>query len=106
MLGEAPSLRRHTAAALLDGGMKEAVTAIARTGLASLLVLAALDTALAQAPAPDILADPSFEAALPPLEETAPPPAAQEPVAPAPDPAFEAELNAPLEPLAAFEERA
>lgn len=83
--------------------MKQAAKAFALYGFASLLALAALAPARA-APPPeaDSLADPSFDTALPPLEDTTPP-APDAPIDPPSDPAIDMELAAPLQPLATFD---
>ncbi|PTQ10711.1 hypothetical protein CLG96_09870 [Sphingomonas oleivorans] len=78
-----------------------------RIGLATLLALAPLCAARGQTVA-EPPEDPAFDAALPPLEETAAPPAASEPAAPppavpAPDPAVEVDLAAPLPPITTFD---
>ncbi|RAK51366.1 autotransporter assembly complex protein TamA [Phenylobacterium deserti] len=69
--------------------------------LAVLMLLCGATGAAAQQPPTDDLDDPAFDAALPPLEETAPPPSAPQ-VEPA-EPALDPELDAPLPPLGTFE---
>lgn len=80
--------------------------------LTATLVLLLLATSAQAQTADPQLEDPGFDAALPPLDATRPPPApktgadaAPEPLAPAPapDPQAEAQLAAPLPPLATFQ---